>query len=105
MFDTNATAITVVVFVDAGASTAQLSYLHNGTTTAISPVLTPATVSGINDKVACANAAGTSITIQGHSVTCSVLTNRTLTAGDEMQITGGAADGVSTRLSIQLVLQ
>lgn len=96
----NATATEVDVLVDSGASTVNVGYRHNGSTTAISGVLTPATVSGITDNVACANTAGTAVTIEGHSVTCSVLTNTALTAGDWTETIGGAADGTTKRVSI-----
>src|SRR5262249_17789018 len=49
------TVTQVTVMVDAGASTVQVGYRHNGSTTAISPTLTPASVAGITDHVACAN--------------------------------------------------
>jgi hypothetical protein len=92
----------VIVLVDAGASTMQLGYRHNGSTTAITPTLTPASVSGITDHVACANAGGTAITVEGNSVTCSTLTNTSLTAGDFIETIGGAADGTSKRMSIAM---
>ena len=94
------TVSAVIVYVDAGASTVQVGYRHNGSTTAISPVLTPATVSGITDQVACANAGGTAITLQGHSVTCSTLSNTALTAGDAIETIGGAADSTSKKMSV-----
>lgn len=99
------TVTAVVVLVDSGASTLQLFYRHNGSTTAVSPLLTPATVSGITDKVACANAGGTAITIEGNSVTCSTLTNTVLTSGDEFEIGGGTADGITKRISLQVSFQ
>lgn len=77
-------------------------YRHNGSTTAISPTLTPASVTGITDHIACANAGGTSITIEGNSVTCSTLTNTALTAGDFVETIGGAADGTSKLMSISM---
>ena len=58
------------VMVDAGAVTVQVGYRHNGSTTAFTPTLTPASVTGITDHVACANAGGTVITVEGHNVTC-----------------------------------
>jgi hypothetical protein len=94
------TVTTVIVYVDAGASTVQVGYRNNGSTTAISPVLTPATVSGITDPVACANTGGTAITLQGHSVTCSTLSNTALTAGDAIETIGGAADTTSKKMSV-----
>jgi len=100
--DAASTVTQVIVLVDAGASTMQLGYRHNGSTTAISPTLTPASVTGITDHIACANAGGTSITIEGNSVTCSTLTNTALTAGDFVETIGGAADGTSKRMSISM---
>ena len=64
--------------------------------------LTPASVTGITDHIACANAGGTSITIEGNSVTCSTLTNTALTAGDFVETIGGAADGTSKLMSISM---
>src|SRR5208282_5559876 len=78
----------------------QLAYRHNGSTTALTGTLTPATVSGITDKVVCANTAGTAITIEGNSVTCATLSATALTAGDWIETIGGAADGTSNRMSI-----
>jgi hypothetical protein len=100
--DAAATVAQVIVLVDAGASTMQLGYRHNGATAAITPTLTPASVSGITDHVACANAGGTAITIEGNSVTCSTLSNSALTAGDFIETVGGAADGTTKRMSIAM---
>jgi hypothetical protein len=100
--DAAGTVTQVVVMVDAGASTAQLGYRHNGSTTAITPTLTPATVSGITDHVACANTSGTAITVEGNSVTCSTLSNSSLAAGDFIETTAGAADGTTKRMSIAM---
>jgi hypothetical protein len=98
--DATATVVQVILMVDGGASTMQLGYRHNGSATAISPTLTPASVTGITDHVACANSAGTSITIEGNTVACSPLTNTALVAGDFIETIGGAADGTSKRMSI-----
>jgi hypothetical protein len=98
--DAAATVTQVTVMVDSGASTVQVGYRHNGSTTAISPTLTPASVSGITDHVACANASGTATTIEGNSVTCSTLSNAALTLGDFIETIGGAADGTSKRMSV-----
>lgn len=98
--DAAATVAQIILMVDGGASTMQLGYRHNGSTTAISPTLTPASVSGITDHVACANSTGTSITIEGNAVACSALTNTALVAGDFVETIGGAADGTSKRMSI-----
>jgi hypothetical protein len=100
--DNASTVSQVILLVDAGASTMQLGYRHNGSTTAITPTLTPATVTGITDHVACANSGGTAITIEGNSVTCSTLTNAALTAGDFIETIGGTADGTSKRMSIAM---
>lgn len=100
--DAAATVTQVVVMVDGGASTVQVGYRHNGSTTAISPTLTPASVSGVTDHVACADAAGAAITIEGNSVTCSTLSNTALALGDFIETIGGAADGTSKRMSIAL---
>jgi hypothetical protein len=100
--DAAATVAQVILMVDAGASTMELGYRHNGSTTAITPTLTPATVSGITDHVACANAGGTAITVEGNSVTCSSLTNSALAAGDFIETIGGAADGTTKRMSISM---
>jgi hypothetical protein len=100
--DAAATVTQVTVMVDVGASTVQIGYRHNGSTTAISPTLTPASVSGITDHVACANGAGAATTIEGNSVTCSTLSNTALTLGDFMETIGGAADGTSKRMSISV---
>jgi hypothetical protein len=100
--DAASTVAQVIVLVDAGASTMQLGYRHNGSTTAITPTLTPASVTGVTDHVACANAGGTAITIEGNGVTCSTLTNTSLTAGDFIETIGGAADGTSKRMSIAM---
>jgi hypothetical protein len=97
--DQNATLFTVILMEDAGASTFQLGYRHNGAITQLTPVLTPATVGSITDKVACANVAGTAITVEGVAVTCSTLTNTVLTVGDFIEVTGGTADGTTKRLS------
>lgn len=102
--DFASTVTQVVILVDAGASTVQVGYRNNGSTTAISPVLTPATVSGITDKVACANVGGTTLTIQGNSVTCSTLTNTALAAGVWIETIGGAADATTKRMSIAVTI-
>ncbi len=94
--------VAAIVMVDAGASTAEVGYRHNGSTTAITGVLTPAVVSGITDPVACANVGGTAITIEGHSVTCSSLSAINLTVGDYIETIGGTADGTTARMSIAL---
>ena len=94
------TLIEVDVFVDAGASTAQLGFWHSGSSTTLTPVLTPATVAGVHYNVACANTGGTSTTIQGTAVTCSTLTNTALAAKDFISTIGGAADGTSAFISI-----
>ena len=80
----------------------QLGYRHNGSTTAITPTLTPASVSGVTDHVACANGSGAALTIEGNSVTCSTLTNTMLSAGDFVETIGGAADGTTKRMSITM---
>ena len=100
--DAAATVTQVAVMVDAGASTVQVGYRHNGTTTAVTPALTPASVSGITDHVACANGSGTATTIEGNSVTCSTLSNTALTLGDFLETIGGAADGTSKRMTISV---
>ncbi len=102
--DASASVTQVIVMADAGASTVQLGYRHNGSTTAITGALTPATVSGVTDHVACANAGGTAIIIEGNSVTCAALSNSALTLGDFIETTGGAADGITKRLSIAVTL-
>lgn len=100
--DAAGTVTQIVAMVDAGASTVQIGYRHNGATTAISPTLAPASVTGITDHVACANVGGTAITIEGNSVTCSSLSNTALTLGDFVETIGGSADGTSKRMSIAL---
>lgn len=97
------TATTVIVMADVGASTVEVAYRHNGSTTVVASTLTPGTVSGITDKVACSNTAGTAITIEGHSVTCSTLTNTSLASGDYIETIAGTADGTTKRLSIAVV--
>jgi hypothetical protein len=97
------TAAAVIVMADAGASTVEVGYRHNGSTTVIASTLTPGTVSGITDSVACSNTGGTAITIEGHSVTCSTLSNTALAAGDYIETIAGAADGTTKRLSIAVV--
>jgi hypothetical protein len=104
VIDVPMTALLAVVLVNSGASTVQIGYRNNGATTAISPVLTPATVAGITDKVACANVGGTAVTIQGHSVTCSTLTNTALTQYDTLETIGGTADGVTLRMNPSLTM-
>lgn len=96
------TMVSVVLMDNAGASTLQLGYRHNGSTTAITGVLTPGTVSGITDKVACATVGGVSITIEGNTVACGTLTATTLAQGDYLETIGGAADGTTTRVSAAL---
>lgn len=98
----NGTMVSAILMVDSGASTLQLGYRHNGVTTAITGVLTPAVVAGITDPVACANVAGTAITIEGHSVTCGTLTNTVLVQGDYIETIGGTADGTTERVSAAL---
>jgi hypothetical protein len=100
--DAAATMTQVIVMVDAGASTVQVGYRHNGSTAAISPALTPASVSGVTDHVACANGGGTAITVEDNSVTCSTLSNSALTSGDFIETIGGTADGTSKRMSVAL---
>ena len=100
--DAASTVGEVILMVDGGASSMQLGYRHNGSTTAISPTLTPATVAGITDHVACANSGGSAITIEGNSVTCSTLTNSTLNAGDFVETISGTADGTTKRMSITM---
>jgi hypothetical protein len=100
----------ILVKADAGASTIQLAYRHSTggapTTTAYtSAVLTPATVSNITGTVACANAAGTAITVDGISVTCGTLATQTWTAGDSIETIGGAADGTTKRISVHIEAQ
>jgi hypothetical protein len=102
--DASASVTQVIVMADAGASTVQLGYRHNGSTTAITGTLTPATVSGVTDHVACANVGGTAVTVEGNSVTCAALSNSALTLGDFIETTGGAADGTTKRLSIAVTL-
>jgi len=103
--DVAMTVYQIVVKADAGASTVQLAYRHSTgaaptTTNYTSAALTPATVTNITDKVACANAAGTAITIDGISVTCSTLATQTWNAGDSIETVGGTADGTTKRLAI-----
>jgi hypothetical protein len=100
--DAASTVGLVIAMVDGGASTVQVGYRHNGSTTTITSTLTPASVSGITDHVARANTGGTAITIEGNSVTCSALTHSALAAGDFIETVGGAADGTSKRLSIAM---
>jgi hypothetical protein len=96
------TVTLVIVYVDAGASTVQVGYRDSGSPTAITPTLTPAAVSGITDPVACANVGGTAVTLQGHSVTCSSLTNTALTAHDVIETIGGTADGTSKHMMVAI---
>ncbi len=95
----------VIVYADAGAATVQLGYRHLGTVTALTPVLTPAVVSGSTDPVACANAGGTSITLEGRSVTCGTLSSTAVTQYDEFETIGGVADGTSAQLKITVIYQ
>jgi hypothetical protein len=97
-----ATVTLVIVYVDSGASTVQVGYRHNGSTTTITPVMTPAVVAGITDPVACANVGGTAVTLQGNSVTCSTLTNTALAAHDVIETLAGTADAVSRHMNINL---
>lgn len=93
----------VIVYVDSGASTVAIGYRHNGSTTALTPTLTPAAVVGITDPIACANAAGTAVTIEGHSVTCATLSNTALTQFDEIETIGGTADGTSAQMKVTVI--
>lgn len=97
------TMSSVVVMVDSGASTVELGYRHSGSTTALTGLLTPATVGGITYPVVCANVAGTAQVIEGVSVTCGTLSNTALTAGDYIETIGGAADGTSEAMSIAVI--
>jgi hypothetical protein len=92
-----ATLQSIVVMNKSGAASVQVGFRHGTTTTSLSGVLTPATVAGITDTVACANTGGTAMTITGVSVTCSILTNTTLAAGDVLETVGGAGDGTTVR--------
>jgi hypothetical protein len=98
------TIAAVIVMADAGASTIRIGGRHNNTAYNISPVLTPATVAGITDKVACANTAGTPITIEGVSVTCTALTSTSMFAGDWIETVAGTADTVTKRLSTAVIM-
>jgi hypothetical protein len=103
--DVPATITQILIKADAGASTVQLGYRHSTgaapvVTNYTAAVLTPATVANITDKVACANAAGTAITVDGISVTCSTLATQTWNAGDSIETAGGTADATTKRLSI-----
>lgn len=103
--DVAMTVYQILVKADAGASTIQLAYRHSSggaptTTNYTSAVLTPAAVTNITDKVVCANAAGTAITVDGISVTCSTLATQTWTAGDSIESVGGTADATTKRLAI-----
>ena len=95
----------VDVMVDSGASTVQVGYRHNGSTTALTGTLTPTTVSGITDKVACANTSGTAVTIEGNSVTCGTLSATALASGDFIETLAGAGDGTSKRMTITVLWQ
>jgi hypothetical protein len=97
----------ILVKASSGASTVQFGYRHSTggspTTTAYtSAVMTPATVTNVTDTAVCANAAGTAIMVDGVSVTCGTLATQAWTAGDSIETIGGAADGTSTRLSVQI---
>jgi hypothetical protein len=93
----------ILVRANTGASTVQIGYRHSGSNTAYtSAVITPAVVSGISDTVACANAAGTSVLIDGVSVTCGMLATQTWNAGDSILTVAGVADGVTDRLSVEV---
>lgn len=101
--EANSTISAVIVMANAGASTVQVSSRHLSVATPIAGPVLPVSVGGIApDKVVCANSAGTAITIEGTSVTCGVLTNTALTAGDWIETTGGAADGTTKRISIAI---
>ena len=100
--DQGSTVTQVVAMENAGASTVGVGYRHNGSVTAISPTLTPATVSGITDTVACANTGGTAITIEGNSVTCTTLSNTALTKGDFVETNAGSADATTKRVSLAI---
>jgi collagen type VII alpha len=94
------TLTTIIVKGDAGVSTIKFGYRHSAATTSYtSAVLTLAVVGGITDTVACANVAGTAITIDGVSVTCSTLATQTMTLGDSIITNGGAADGTTKRIA------
>jgi hypothetical protein len=95
----------IIVKANAGASTVQLGYRHStggspSTTSYTSAVMTPTTVTNVTDKVVCANAGGTSITIDGVSVTCGTLATQVWNAGDSIETVGGAADATTARLVI-----
>ena len=104
--DASASVTQVIVMADAGASTVQLGYRHNGSTTAITGTLTPATVSGVTDHVACANAGGTAVTVEGKErAHARRFLNSALTLGDFLsKPPAGAADGTTKRLSIAVTL-
>jgi collagen type VII alpha len=94
------TLTTIIIKGDAGVSTIKFGYRHTAATTSYtSAVLTLAVVGGITDTVACANVAGTAITIDGVSVTCSTLATQTMTLGDSIITNGGAADGTTKRIA------
>jgi hypothetical protein len=99
-----AVVTTVLVKADAGASTVQVGGRHNGAAYALSPLLTPATVIGVTDKVACANTDGSAIVVDGVNVTCSTLAATGMTSGDSLETIGGAADGTTKRLSVAVMM-
>jgi len=97
----------ILVKASSGASTVQFAFRHSTgsapfTTAYTSAVMTPATVTNLTDPVACANSAGTAITVDGVSVTCQTLSTQTWNAGDSLETVGGVADGTSTRLSVEV---
>jgi hypothetical protein len=99
--DVAATVTKIIVKADAGAATVQLAYRHSGTTTAYTAAaLAPATVSGIADKVVCANATGSPVTIDGTVVICSTLATQTWNLGDSLETVSGATDSVTKRLAV-----
>ena len=105
--DQNMTVNAIILRANAGASTIQLGYRHSSggapvNTAFTGSVLTPATVSNITDTVACADAAGTAMTIDGVSVSCGALATQTWTAGDSLVTMGGTADGVTARLALEI---
>lgn len=101
-----ATITSVILMVDTGTSSVNLLVPNGAGGTISLTALTPATVTNIADKVACANAGGTAITIGRVSVTCSALSVSTLNAGDVINSGGtGAADGTTHRMTVFVTYQ
>jgi len=92
-----ATVVEITIAGDGGVPSVLVRKNHGGTTTNLTSA---AFVTAASGGLACANAAGSGLGIDGATTCATALTATALAAGDWLELASGTADGIAKRMSI-----